>query len=144
MNTPLEEIKGSRGWFDAARSSKLDIHSLTPKSEWISADESVQQIEKEYESPLDCQLSWDHIDCGFDKGWFRDELMLAFSARLNPDCAFSECSYCGVCGDELGHNLTIPPPAIPVIESKSTDYIAPQQSPHSILEKWSNDTHFKP
>ena len=30
-----------------------------------------------------------------------------------PDCSFEGCSSCGVCGPELGHNVVIPPPAIP-------------------------------
>ena len=31
-----------------------------------------------------------------------------------PDCSFEGCSSCGVCGPELGHNVVIPPPPIPV------------------------------
>jgi radical SAM-linked protein len=31
-----------------------------------------------------------------------------------PDCSFAGCSSCGVCGPELGHNVVIPPPPVPV------------------------------
>jgi radical SAM-linked protein len=58
-------------------------------------------------------LPWDHIDSGLDKGWLAEDLQRALAAAVVPDCSFSGCSSCGVCGPELGHNVVIPPPPIP-------------------------------
>jgi radical SAM-linked protein len=58
-------------------------------------------------------LPWDHIDSGVDKGWLADDLRQALAAAVVPDCSFDGCSSCGVCGPELGHNVVVPPPAIP-------------------------------
>ena len=59
-------------------------------------------------------LPWDHIDSGIDKRWLADDLKRALAAAVVPDCSFEGCSSCGVCGPELGHNVVIPPPHIPV------------------------------
>jgi len=58
-------------------------------------------------------LPWDHIDSGLDKRWLAEDLQRALVAAVVPDCSFEGCSSCGVCGPELGHNVVIPPPAIP-------------------------------
>ena len=58
-------------------------------------------------------LPWDHIDSGVDKGWLAEDLRRALAAAVVPDCSFEGCSSCGVCGPELGHNVVIPPPAVP-------------------------------
>ena len=58
-------------------------------------------------------LPWDHIDSGLDKRWLANDLQRALAATVVPDCSFDGCSSCGVCGPELGHNVVIPPPAIP-------------------------------
>ncbi len=58
-------------------------------------------------------LPWDHIDSGVDKGWLAGDLRQALAAAVVPDCSFDGCSSCGVCGPELGHNVVVPPPAIP-------------------------------
>ncbi|MCP9891056.1 TIGR03960 family B12-binding radical SAM protein [Cyanobium sp. Aljojuca 7D2] len=58
-------------------------------------------------------LPWDHIDSGLDKRWLAEDLQRALAAAVVPDCSFEGCSSCGVCGPELGHNVVIPPPAIP-------------------------------
>ena len=68
-------------------------------------------------------LPWDHIDSGIDKGWLADDLQRALAAAVVPDCSFEGCSSCGVCGPELGHNVVIPPPPIPVQQ--------PQRAPAS-------------
>ncbi|KAI0561451.1 hypothetical protein FGB62_82g074 [Gracilaria domingensis] len=103
--TDREQIRGPRGWYNTIRSHNLDRKNLIPKH-------NVGPVEHEI-SPLDRPLPWDHIDTGLDKGWLRDELMRALSETLTPDCAFNECSSCGVCGDEMGNNITIPTPEIP-------------------------------
>ncbi len=58
-------------------------------------------------------LPWDHIDSGVDKIWLAEDLQRALASTVVPDCSFEGCSSCGVCGPELGHNVVIPPPAIP-------------------------------
>lgn len=105
--TQAEDIRGPRGWFDAARQSNLDRKNLLPRT---------SNEQRSSDSPLDRPLPWDHIDNGLDKGWLRDELMRALTETLTPDCAFNECSFCGVCGDDLGKNITISPPPIPQYE----------------------------
>lgn len=107
METVPEDIKGKRGWRDVAREENLDRKTLQPKTASIEEERQLSS------SPLDRPLPWDHIDVGLDKGWLRDELMRALAGALTPDCAFHECSMCGVCGDDMGNNITIPPPPIP-------------------------------
>jgi len=68
-------------------------------------------------------LPWDHIDSGIDKRWLADDLQRALAAAVVADCSFEGCSSCGVCGPELGHNVVIPPPPIPVQQ--------PQRAPAS-------------
>lgn len=58
-------------------------------------------------------LPWDHIDTGVDKEWLANDLQKALTNKVVPDCSFSTCSSCGVCGPELGHNTIIQPPDIP-------------------------------
>jgi len=68
-------------------------------------------------------LPWDHIDSGIDKGWLAQDLQHALASSVVPDCSFETCSSCGVCGPDLGHNVVVAPPAIPVAR--------PQQAPPS-------------
>ncbi|MBD2607531.1 DUF2344 domain-containing protein, partial [Scytonema hofmannii FACHB-248] len=58
-------------------------------------------------------LPWDHIDTGIDKKWLKEDLQRAIDAAIVPDCSFDGCSHCGVCGTDFGHNIVIPPAAIP-------------------------------
>lgn len=102
--TVAEEVRGPRGWFETARDHQLDRKNLVSK---------MTLPDREPSSPLDRPLPWDHIDTGLDKGWLRDELMRALTETLTPDCAFYDCSSCGVCGGEFGHNVTIDPSPIP-------------------------------
>lgn len=104
--TTSEEVRGPRGWYDTAKEGNLHRKNLLPKA----------GVNVGFQSPLDRPLPWDHIDTGLDKGWLRDELMHALSETLTPDCAFNDCSFCGVCGDDLGNNITIPTPPIPAFE----------------------------
>ncbi|MBE9198160.1 MULTISPECIES: TIGR03960 family B12-binding radical SAM protein [unclassified Nodularia (in: cyanobacteria)] len=62
---------------------------------------------------LNQPLPWDHIDTGIDKKWLQEDLKRALEAAIVPDCSFEGCSHCGVCGTDFGHNVVIPPPAIP-------------------------------
>ena len=59
-------------------------------------------------------LPWDHIDTGIDKQWLVEDLQRALDSVVLPDCSFSHCSSCGVCGHELGHNVIASPPKIPI------------------------------
>jgi len=113
MNTPQEEVKGKRGWYETAREQNLDFRTLTPKSGWNQQSHSPSQESEQFMSPLERPLPWDHINGGIDKGWLRDELMKALTENLTPDCSFDECSSCGVCGDNFGNNVVIEPAPIP-------------------------------
>ena len=104
--TISEDVRGPRGWYAAIKEGSLDRKNLLPKSQSTTIDSTPS-------SPLDRPLPWDHIDTGLSKGWLRDELMRALTETLTPDCAFFDCSFCGVCGDDLGNNITIPPSQIP-------------------------------
>lgn len=64
-------------------------------------------------STLDAPLPWDHLDTGIDKQWLKDDLQRALDAAIVPDCSFDDCSHCGVCGSDFGHNIVIEPPPIP-------------------------------
>lgn len=108
--TKQEGVRGVRGWYDVARESGLDRKTLLPKR---GAEQEIAQEGSPTLSPLDRPLPWSHIDLGIDVGWLRDELMRALSGTLTPDCAFYDCSSCGVCGDELGHNVALDAPEIP-------------------------------
>ncbi len=59
-------------------------------------------------------LPWDHIDSGIDKGWLAQDLQRALTAAVVPDCSFDGCSSCGVCGPDLGHNVVVPAPEVPI------------------------------
>lgn len=65
---------------------------------------------------LDAPLPWDHLDTGIDKKWLKEDLQRALEAAIVPDCSFDGCSHCGVCGVDFGHNIVVPPPAIPEFE----------------------------
>ena len=69
-------------------------------------------FEESYEEQNEV-LPWDHLESGLDKRWLAEDLQRALAATVVPDCSFEGCSSCGVCGPELGHNVVIPPPAIP-------------------------------
>ena len=47
-------------------------------------------------------LPWDHIDCGVQKEFLREELERARREELTPDCRDGPCRACGACprGDE--------------------------------------------
>ena len=68
-------------------------------------------------------LPWDHIDSGIDKNWLAEDLQRALASSVVPDCSFDGCSSCGVCGPELGHNVVVAPPTVPLAR--------PQQAPPS-------------
>lgn len=65
------------------------------------------------QSAYDAPLPWDHLDTGIDKQWLVADLNHALEAATVPDCSFEGCSHCGVCGLDFGHNIVVPPLAIP-------------------------------
>ncbi|MDG2990253.1 TIGR03960 family B12-binding radical SAM protein [Candidatus Synechococcus calcipolaris G9] len=62
---------------------------------------------------LDALLPWDHLDTGISKTWLKEDLARALEAATVPDCSFDGCSHCGVCGQNFGHNVVVPPQPIP-------------------------------
>ena len=58
-------------------------------------------------------LPWDHIDTGIEKSWLASDLEAALEAAVVPDCSFSACSSCGVCGSDLGENVVLPAGKVP-------------------------------
>ncbi len=62
---------------------------------------------------LDRRLPWDHINTGIDIEWLKADLQKALAAATVPDCSFDECSHCGVCSVDFGHNIVTDPLPIP-------------------------------
>ncbi len=81
---------------------------------------------------LDMPLPWDHLDTGIDKTWLKDDLQRALEAATVPDCSFEGCSHCGVCGVDFGHNVVVPPMAIPAFEG----HFVPNQTRAQRLRVW--------
>ncbi|MBE7380647.1 MAG: TIGR03960 family B12-binding radical SAM protein [Leptolyngbya sp. SIO1E4] len=75
---------------------------------------TVMETQGDEQTPaLETPLPWDHLDTGIDKRWLQEDLKRALAAATVPDCSFEGCSHCGVCGSDFGHNIVVPPPAIP-------------------------------
>ena len=72
-----------------------------------------QAVDEAMTAMLDRPLPWDHIDTGIEKQWLQDDLKRALEAATVPDCSFEGCSHCGICGPDFGHNVVVPPLAIP-------------------------------
>jgi Fe-S oxidoreductase len=105
-------------WSQAIQEAHLSWKYRTlEQGQWFT---SVQR-----EVLLSQHLPWDHIDTGIDKKWLVDDLERALAAATVPDCSFAECSHCGVCGLDFGHNVVVPPPPLPA--SKITMQIPTQR-----------------
>lgn len=83
-------------------------------------------------NPLDAKLPWDHLDTGIDKQWLKDDLQRALEAATVPDCSFDGCSHCGVCSTDFGHNVVVPPLAIPAF----VGHFVPNQQRVQRLRVW--------
>ncbi len=118
--------KAFAAWEQAIAEAGLDWkYRLVENGEWNLFHHQNVQNQEEQElniispptsPPLDSlnqPLPWDHIDTGIDKKWLQEDLKRALSVAIVPDCSFDSCSHCGVCGTDFGHNIVIPPPAIP-------------------------------
>jgi hypothetical protein len=58
------------------------------------------------ERPTDEPLPWDHLSAGVDKRYLVAERQCAMDATVTPDCSFSGCTGCEVCGD-LGVDIRL-------------------------------------
>ncbi len=86
-----------------------------------------RQVENGEWNVMECQNSdtllsvafpWDHIDTGIDKKWLVEDLQRALDAATVPDCSFAECSHCGVCSTDFGHNIVIKPVECPPFDGQ--------------------------
>ena len=96
-----------------------------------SAEEGAIQ-ELHSQDATDAPLPWDHLNTGIDKQWLKEDLKRALEAATVPDCAFDSCSHCGVCGTDFGHNIVVPPPAIP----KFAGHFQPNQQRAQKIRVW--------
>ncbi|MFP4255002.1 MAG: TIGR03960 family B12-binding radical SAM protein [Halothece sp.] len=105
--------KAFNAWETAISDSGLDWkYRKVENGEW-----DWETMEKgTYQDRLDASLPWDHIDTGIDKNWLKEDLKRALEATIVPDCSYSGCSHCGVCGIDFGHNIVVEPPEIPKFE----------------------------
>ncbi|MBA2848393.1 TIGR03960 family B12-binding radical SAM protein [Thermosulfuriphilus ammonigenes] len=66
---------------------------------------------------LEAPLAWEHLDMGVSQEFLRQERRLALEAQFSPDCRFSRCLKCGVCGKKVALSLKkdckLPPPPPP-------------------------------
>jgi radical SAM family uncharacterized protein len=71
-------------------------------STWLAAFEScgvdptlIANRDRDIEEPL----PWDHLSAGVSRRYLQRERERAFSESTTPDCSFSGCTGCDVCGD---------------------------------------------
>ena len=67
-------------WLEAAAAIGLDLDATAQR--FIALDEV---------------LPWDHISCGVDKEYLKQEYGRALDNLSTPDCSFESCAACGVC-----------------------------------------------
>lgn len=51
------------------------------------------------ERPLDEPLPWDHLSAGVSRRYLERERRRALEGKTTPDCSFTGCTGCDVCGD---------------------------------------------
>lgn len=102
--------------------------------EWNLFESAAQQCSETAALPsaYDASLPWDHLDTGIDKQWLKEDLQRALEAATVPDCSFEGCSHCGVCGLDFGHNVVVPPLAIPAFSG----HFVPNQTRAQRLRLW--------
>ncbi|HEY9696641.1 MAG TPA: TIGR03960 family B12-binding radical SAM protein [Trichocoleus sp.] len=121
-------------WTEAIEASDLTwMYRQIERGEWnvFESTETEGQAATR-QLALDAPLPWDHVDSGVDKQWLQADLQLALEAATVPDCSFEGCSHCGVCGADFGHNVVVPPPAIPVFQG----HFVPNQERVQRLRVW--------
>ena len=104
------------------------------EGEWniFSVNSEEVGLEGQNGQSLDNPLPWDHLNTGIDKEWLKKDLAKALEAATVPDCAFEGCSHCGVCSTDFGHNIVVPPPAIPEFEG----HVKPLQQREQKIRVW--------
>ena len=89
----LEQVwqRGSRleGW-----SEQVDYNRWQQVLEDFSLSEEDFLAGRETDAPL----PWDHLYAGVDKDFLQREWQRARSGKETPDCRWSSCSSCGICG----------------------------------------------
>ncbi|MEL6853886.1 MAG: TIGR03960 family B12-binding radical SAM protein [Cyanobacteria bacterium J06607_13] len=133
----LEKAFGA--WTQAIADAGLDWQYRQVESGEWNLDESIaseaqgeQGVTEAMAAVLEKPLPWDHIDTGIEKQWLQDDLKRALEAAVVPDCSFEGCSHCGICGPDFGHNIVVPPPAIPGF----TGHFEPNQTRAQRLRIW--------
>ncbi len=58
------------------------------------------------ERAVDEPLPWEHISAGVSKAYLIRERERALGAKTTPDCSFTGCTACDVCGD-LGVDIVL-------------------------------------
>jgi radical SAM family uncharacterized protein len=81
------------GWSD-----KFSLETWQAAFEQLGLD-----LEQEATADFDQEkpLPWDHIDCGIDPAWLRNEYQKALAGKETADCRTDVCSRCGVCDDKV-------------------------------------------
>ncbi|MCU0525323.1 MAG: TIGR03960 family B12-binding radical SAM protein [Elainella sp. Prado103] len=127
--------RGEWNLFSAASHLETETQGASATAEVSEAVPALttRVIENTTEQPLlDAPLPWDHLDTGIDKSWLKADLQQALAAATVPDCSFEGCSHCGVCGTDFGHNVVVPPPAIP----EFSGHFVPNQTRAQRLRVW--------
>ena len=117
-----KEGAGMDAWFESldrthlAWKKAINLFGLEGKYRDIEMGswERISSLNKENLMELcSLPLPWDHIDTGISKEWLAKDLQRALEKKVVEDCSFNQCSSCGVCGEEMGHNEIIEPLPIP-------------------------------
>jgi radical SAM family uncharacterized protein/radical SAM-linked protein len=137
MDSWWESLDKAYGaWEQAISESNLTWkYRQVESGEWnIFQDSEVEALEETPppQDATDTRLPWDHINTGIDKEWLKADLQRALEAATVPDCAYDGCSHCGVCGTDFGHNIVVPPPAIPEFKG----HFQPNQQREQRIRVW--------
>ena len=128
MDSWWESLERAFGaWTQAIAEADLTWkYRQVEQGEWNLMEEQqrASALEPIADERLSAPLPWDHLDTGIEKSWLQEDLKRALEAAVVPDCSFEGCSHCGVCGVDFGHNVVVPPPAIPAFEG----HFAPDQT----------------
>ncbi|MGB0563961.1 MAG: TIGR03936 family radical SAM-associated protein, partial [Spirulinaceae cyanobacterium] len=90
----------------------------TGRTEGIRASSPQWKRRFSWDERLNARLPWDHVNTGIDKAWLKADLQRALEATTVPDCAFTTCSQCGICGEEFGDNVVYEPLPIPEFQGQ--------------------------
>ncbi|MBW2039048.1 MAG: TIGR03960 family B12-binding radical SAM protein [Deltaproteobacteria bacterium] len=68
-------------------------------------------------------LPWDHLNCGVEKGFLRDESERAGKGVVTPDCREGECLRCGVCEGAIKMVLAESNLSLPTLSISSREVV---------------------